>query len=294
MNEPKVSVVLCTRNRADQLGATLDCFTKIESHLQWELVVVNNGSTDRTEDVLREYAARARFPVKVVFEPIAGLSRARNTGWKSAGGGFVAFTDDDCYPQIDFVQRLIEKLTQPQVEYLGGRVMLFDPEDLPITIQTNPDRNAIPPHSFPVDGAMHGANMAARRYVLEKTNGFDEILGAGSRFPSAEDLDWLGRVSAAGFAGAYEPDVVVFHHHRRRTEQQVSILRRSYDLGRGAYYGKCFLDPLRRKQAARNWYWRMRFRLMHMLKQKRYLASMLYELRGTLGYLATRLRVQLR
>ena len=287
-SDPGVSVILCTRNRARWLPDTLNRYADVKASVPWELVVVDNGSTDETPRILQEFAASGRIPLRVVNEPRPGLSRARNQGLRVARGQIIAFSDDDCYPSEDYIDQLWQKMHDTGIDYLGGRVLLYDPEDFPITIQTDTNRYHIEPHSLPTDGRIHGANMAAQRTVFAKTGGFDELLGAGGPIPAAEDTDWLARASAAGFRGLYEPDVFVFHHHRRRSNDQVESLRRSYDVGRGAYYVKCLLDRTRRKAAARSWYWSIRARLALVRKGKRSLPSIYHEFRGALKYATLR------
>jgi glycosyltransferase involved in cell wall biosynthesis len=254
MVEPKLSVVVCTRNRAGFLPTALSYYEKITASVPWELVVVDNASSDETQSVLRNFGARAAIDFHSVLEPRIGLSRARNTGWQHARGEIIAFTDDDCYPQQDFVDEVWQNFTETPLAYLGGRILLYDPADYPITIQLRDQRLVIDPLTYIHAGLIQGANMAARRDVLQKLGGFDEMLGAGTAFPS-EDVDFISRASSAGLTGAYDPRPVVRHHHRRRTKKQVAALRRSYALGRGAYYMKCVLDPLQRSRGMRNWYW---------------------------------------
>jgi hypothetical protein len=83
----RISVVICTWNRADELRTTLDSLTQlvIPAGCVWELVVVDNGSTDETNTVIAEF--EARLPVRSLFEPELGLSRARNRGAAAARGG---------------------------------------------------------------------------------------------------------------------------------------------------------------------------------------------------------------
>lgn len=257
MTQPKLSVVVCSRNRADFLPKTLGYYEKIVASVPWELVIVDNASTDETQKTLCEFGARTTIDFHVVSEPRIGLSRARNTGWQHAKGDIIAFTDDDCYPQYDFVDEVWQNFAGSSLGYLGGRILLYDPSDYPITIQMRDSQLVIAPGTYIRAGLIQGANMAARRDMIQKLGGFDEMLGAGTPFPS-EDVDFVSRASSAGFIGAYDPRPIVFHHHRRRTKKQVATLRRAYAWGRGAYYMKCVLDPSRRKQGIRNWYWILR------------------------------------
>lgn len=230
-----VSIVICTRNRAEFLPQFLESLSGIESD-SYELVFVDSASTDATPSLLAEYKARATVPVTVVTERRPGLGRARNAGWPEAKGRIVAFTDDDCYPQPDFVEQ-IRLNFQAGIDYLGGRVELYDKEDLPITIKTDLDVEIYEPFKFMGPGALHGANMAFLKSLLEKMDGFDSEMGSGTPFPS-EDCDAVFRAATLGAAGKYCPDVVVFHHHRRRSESDRQKIEASYLAGRGAFYMK--------------------------------------------------------
>jgi GT2 family glycosyltransferase len=95
----------------------------------------------------------------------------------------------------------------------------------------------LPPHRFINAGVIHGANMAFRRRVIELIGPFDVYLGAGAPLLAGEDVDYIQRASAAGFTGAYTPDVCVSHHHRRRYEHLADLIR-GYDIARGALYAK--------------------------------------------------------
>lgn len=291
---PMLSIILCTRNRSEFLLHALRYFEEISSNIPWELLIVNNGSTDRTSLILNEFISNTSINVHVISEPKIGLSHARNTGWRSAKGEIIAFTDDDCYPKSDFVEKILENFSKSEIGFLGGRVLLFDPLDAPVTIQVCDTRLEFEPYTFFAAGLIHGANMSVRREVLEVCRGFDEMLGAGTRFPS-EDVDFLSRASAAGFRGAYDPGPVVLHHHRRRSQQQVAIINRAYDLGRGAYYMKAIMDSSRRKKAIKHWYWSIRSNILRSIRaaSTTWLHSA-FEIEGALIYLFIRTTNSLR
>jgi GT2 family glycosyltransferase len=132
--------------------------------------------------------------------------------------------------------------------YVGGRILLHDQDDLPITIQPLERRVEIPPCSFIRPGLIHGANFAFRKEALEAIAGFDPLLGAGTRIRSGDDIDAVARTSAAGYAGAYDPRPLVYHHHGRKNPRDLEALEAGYDLGRGAYFMKGLLDPRVRGQ----------------------------------------------
>jgi GT2 family glycosyltransferase len=273
----RLSVVVCTRDRPVQLRACLDRFRRLAGAARWELVVVNNGSGDGTAEVLRSYAREAPHPLKVLEEPKPGLGGARNRGWRGAAGEVIAFTDDDCYPADDYLDQMVGCFEDPSLGFVGGRVLLYDPTDFPITIQERDHRVEIEPRAFVRTGFIHGANFAFRREVLEAIGGFDPGFGAGTPF-ACEDVDALARAAAAGWRGAYDPGPVVHHHHGRK-EPEALRLRRVYAHGRGAYYAKSILDPAMRWRYVRRW-----LRFMATQSPRRTLR----EMRGALAYLRTR------
>lgn len=280
----ELSLVLCTRNRGALLAQSLAACEGVRFVSPWELVIVDNASTDETPSVIAQFMATTALTVQAVVEPGVGLARARNAGWRKARGEIVAFTDDDCYPARDYVAQLCRCMSDRRLDYLGGKVLLNDPADMPVTIQLRDTSLEIPARSFIPAGLILGANMAARRAVIEQLGGFDELLGSGTAFPS-EDVEFLSRASAAGFVGGYDPAPTVSHHHRRKAGTDVERLVRSYDAGRGAYYMACILDPRRRADALRHWYWSARS--SHARQTVR-------EVKGALAYFFARMPVMRR
>jgi glycosyltransferase involved in cell wall biosynthesis len=271
----RLSVVICTRGRPAQLRACLDRFRTLSGAATWELVVVDNGPGEGASDVLRWYRREAPHPLNVVEESKPGLGRARNRGWQAATGELIAFTDDDCYPAEDYLDRVVDCFEDRALGFLGGRVLLFDPTDFPLTIQELDRRVEFEPRSFIPAGLILGANFAFRRPVLEAIGGFDPGLGAGTPF-ACEDVDALARAAAAGWRGAYDPRPLVYHHHRRKTRDEALRLRRIYDMGRGAYYMKCVISPAVRARYLGAW--------LHLIASQRPRRTA-RELRGALAYL---------
>ena len=254
----------------------------------WELVVVDNGSTDRTGEILTEFAANVRFPTKILYQAASGKSRALNQALQVTDGEIIASIDDDCYIAPDYIDRVWETFADSRIGFAGGRVDLFDPTDYPITISTSKDRELFKPQSLIPGGALLGANTMYRRRVLEDIGGFDPDLGPGSHF-YGEEMDVQTRASFAGWWGIYTPDVVVAHHHGRKAAD-IPPLRRTYRMGEGAYEAKLLLVPEIRRVVLplllRNWYWQAR-KSVRRRGDRRYL---IWEMQGIAGYLAHRLR----
>lgn len=254
----EISLVVCTRDRAAQLERTLARIEEIECPHDWELVVVDNASRDRTPDVIRDFSHSTDLAVRHEREPVAGLSRARNRGCRAARGEILALTDDDCYPASDHLDEIVTIFRSHDVDFLGGRILRHDPEDAPLSVREETTAEMLPPHSFPWAGFIQGANMAFRAEVFHDLGGFDESIGSGTPFPAA-DIEFCARASDRGWRGGYFPAPTVHHHHGRKPGPEVDRLRAAYARGRGAYYVKGMLDyGSTSLDALKRWYWSAR------------------------------------
>ncbi len=238
---PVVSLLVCTRNRADALGRLLRSITRADTHRDAptiEVVIVDNGSTDATPARLRQWQAQQPFPVRLIDEPRPGLARARNAGLAAVRGSIVAMTDDDCDLHPDYFVALARCFTEtPRPAIVGGRILPGDPADLPITVKLEDHPMIAPPDQFP-GGFVMGANLAMTADVPRRVGPFDERFGAGARFGAAEDTDFLLRAQAAGITLHYDPRFVVDHHHGRRHLAEERALLAGYSIGDGALYAK--------------------------------------------------------
>jgi GT2 family glycosyltransferase len=234
-----VSLIIATRDRCQQLACCLESVARIEFERRWELIIVDNGSTDETSQVIREFRESSNVQVRYVFEPKPGLGNAHNAGVSISFAEILAFTDDDCYPEPDFLTQLWRAFEDPSIGYISGRISLHDPTDHPMsTIESNAPYT-FQPRSFVAAGTFGGANMAFRRKTLKEIGGFDPLFGPGALF-NAEDLDAAARASAIGWKGEYHPEVIVRHHHGRKAPD-IPRLVKSYGIGNGAYQMKLLL-----------------------------------------------------
>lgn len=256
----KLSIVVCTRNRAASLQPTLDSImsaARTATDTPVDLVIVDNGSSDNTQAVLAAWAAGvADLAVRIAIEPRPGLSRARNAGVALARGDVVAFTDDDCTLTPNYIRDLVRHWHDDgdRAVIRGGRVELGDPRDLPFTIKLDefPQQLAHPVHP---GGFVHGCNMAISRAALTRIGAFDERFGAGARFIAAEDADYLYRAQILDIPVYYVPDMAVRHYHGRRHRADALKLQRGYDIGNGALYAKHLLANGR---VVQHFYWTLR------------------------------------
>lgn len=209
-----VSFIICTRDNAASLGRTLAVFADIAIPQEWraELIVVDNGSTDTTAELVR-LTSLPNMETKYVYEPKRGLSNARNAGLANARGEFVLFTDDDALPSADWAKYSISAMLQEGCDAVAGKFTVA--EDLirgwmkPQHLALMGDSTSSAELGYGVQ--LIGGNMGFRRSVLSRVNGFDPELGAGALGYAEETL--FGRqLCQAGMSIQYVPSASVIHN----------------------------------------------------------------------------------
>jgi len=202
----KLSVVIPAFNSARYIRRSLDAVMALEAggH-ELEVVVVDDGSTDGTAELVQAY------PVRLVRQGNAGPAGARNTGWRHAAGEFVFFTDSDCVPSPGWLLGLLPGFDDPRTGAVAGSYAIANPESwLARLIQAEiAGRHRRMPDFVKAGGTY---NLAVRRKLLERLGGFDES------FPTAsgEDNDLSYRIREAGYRIAFRRDCRVSHHHPER------------------------------------------------------------------------------
>lgn len=235
----RIDVVVATRDRGESLRRCLDALAQACAlHGPGvRVILVDNGAAPLDAAALTREAP-ATLDLLVLREPQTGLSHARNAGLSRAEAEIVAFTDDDCLVEPDWL-RAIERhfAAMPELDAIGGWVGLADPRDLKVSIRTGTESVEIV--STPQALAhLIGCNFSVRRAALARVGMFDPRLGAGSATCAGEDLDLFNRLLKSGGRLRYEPDIRVLHAHGRRETAAVVALSRGYARGRGAFYAK--------------------------------------------------------
>ncbi|HEX3705315.1 MAG TPA: glycosyltransferase [Mycobacteriales bacterium] len=195
-----IAVVIPTHSRSYLLPRLFAGLEAQLGSLTFEVVVVDDASTDETPDVLERLVAQSSLAVRIIRQPRnRGPATARNLGWRSTTANVIAFTDDDCTPEAGWLQGLVDGLSGADIAQ--GRTVA-DPDELD---QTGPfSRVLVIGHE---DGFYQTCNIAYRRQVLESVDGFDEAF----RFPAGEDTDLAWRARAGGARTVFQPDAVVRH-----------------------------------------------------------------------------------
>jgi len=240
-----ISLIICTRNRCVQLGKSLDCLGKmILPNNLLEVLIIDNGSSDATRDVVNYFNANVKLNVNYVFEDRKGLGRARNRGIEHSSAELLVFSDDDCYFDKEYFWKLSKLFDVKKYGYGGGQILLANPEDddRVANLKLSDVRN-IPPYSYCLPpGLIQGANLIFSRKVFEVAGSFRDDMGAGTPFP-CEDIEMACRASNHGFAGVLFPELIVFHDHgKKRNSPDALDTLLDYDRGRGAYYASLLCE----------------------------------------------------
>jgi GT2 family glycosyltransferase len=251
-----VTVVVCTRDRTDLLKSAVASVLAAE-YPDFDVLIVDNAP--RT-DATREYVTSLADPrVRLITEPVPGLSRARNTGLLAATGNIVAFVDDDVIVDRDWLSLLVKgfgygdsvacvsgmvpagELRTPAQAYFENRAGWTDSAQVRIFEWSQVPQD-VPLFPFEVRYYGTGANFAVDRQTVLRLGGFDERLGAGTKVSGGEDIDMFFRILRSGRQLVREPGAIAWHRHRA-TADDLRAQTRGYGLGLGAWLAKVASDP---------------------------------------------------
>jgi O-antigen biosynthesis protein len=224
---PRVSVVVCSYNAERTMEACLASLEKL-NYPDYEVIVVNDGSTDRTLAISERFAY-----CRIISQPNKGLSLARNVGAEHATGEIVAYTDSDCVADPDWLTYLVAKMESAQLMACGGPN--FPPPEnslVPAAVAVSPGGPTHVLLSDDVAEHIAGCNMAFRRDVLLHMGGFDPIYRA-----AGDDVDICWRLQDAGFTIGFSPAAVVWHF-RRNTVKAYIGQQRGYGKAEALVYSK--------------------------------------------------------
>ncbi|MEO0686719.1 MAG: glycosyltransferase, partial [Cyanobacteria bacterium J06649_11] len=240
MPDTQISAIICTHNRDNYLGAAIDSLLSQNFAQGFEVVVIDNGSKDNTKQVVEQRLDDSRL--KYIYEPVLGLSVARNTGAKASSGEILAYLDDDAVASEGWLQELYGAYqSNSKLAIAGGKVTLLWPDkvtpprwlspglagnlgayDLGESIVTIKNPGQTP----------RGLNYSIRRSFLDDIGGFDINLGrVGKNLLSNEELQMTELALEKGWEVAYIPNALVAHN------VSPERLKRSWFISRGWWQG---------------------------------------------------------
>lgn len=240
MAQPLITVVLCTRNRSDLLQGALETLIalKTESRFDYEILVVDNGSTDETQQVVRRFA-RAQFSsqsgyVRGVVEEQAGIVPARNRGVREARGEWIAFFDDDQFAHPRWLLELFLAAREQHSRCVGGAVTLRLPEGTSrqlapasrMLLGETVGRNTPQPYTARFTPGC--GNLMIHRGVFDQVGLFDARMN-----DRGEDTDLALRIMATGERAWFTPAAIVEHRIPPERLSDEFLLKLSRRMARG-------------------------------------------------------------
>jgi glycosyltransferase involved in cell wall biosynthesis len=207
MRESFVSVIVPVLNDSERLQ---NCLKALQDQTypkkMYEVVVVDNGSQENIESVVSQYSKATLY-----FENKLGSYAARNKGLSSAKGDIIAFTDSDCVPARDWIEKgVAQLLSVPNCGLLAGKIdIFFKNPDRPTVVELFESVMAFQQkHYVEVNGYGTTANLFTFKRVIDHVGSFKDILKSGG------DLEWGQRVTSFGYKLVYTKDVCVAHPAR--------------------------------------------------------------------------------
>lgn len=224
---PFFSIVIATYNRPQQLAHCLQALSQLDyPRDRFEVIVVDDGSRTPPEKVIAIYCNR--FTVTLLTHDHAGPASARNAGVAQAKGEFIVFTDDDCAPVPDYLQKLVERFVRTPDCAIGGRTInaltdnLYSTASQLLMDYLYSSLNAAAPRFFASN------NLALPRALFQKIGGFD----ASYPRAAAEDREFCDRWLSCGYRMIYAPEALIYHAHALALR---AFVRQHFTYGRGAF-----------------------------------------------------------
>jgi cellulose synthase/poly-beta-1,6-N-acetylglucosamine synthase-like glycosyltransferase len=211
-----VSIIIPTFDGASRIGACLDALTKQTAGRDIEILVVNDGSTDSTVDVVTLYSE-----IRLISQANAGPAAARNRGASEARGPLILFTDDDCVPMAGWLEAMIEPFEDPEVVGAKGVYRTHQKRLIARFVQIEYEDR------YRLMAGLESIDFIDTYSAAFRRDRFLEMTGYDTSFPvaCAEDAELSYRMSARGWKMKFVPSAVVYHTH---PETLSRYLKRKY------------------------------------------------------------------
>lgn len=260
-----LSLIICTYNRGKYLGETLNKIAANHYKDQWELLLINNNSTDSTVSICKNFATQyPNVPFRYFEETKQGLSHARNRGIQEAQGDWLVFLDDDAFVSENYLERLSQYIHDlPQMDAFGGRIYpLFEDGETPqwlskwsaswLSAIDKGNKVCLFTKDYPI-----GANMGFSKKIATQCGLFNTSLGrSGKNLIGGEEKDYFNRIKTLNIPIYYLPDIAVEHciPSSRTTDEYISRLgigvgqserQRTLAISKMEYSKRLFLEAVK-------------------------------------------------
>jgi glucosyl-dolichyl phosphate glucuronosyltransferase len=249
-----ISAVVCTYNRGSYIAKTIDSLLSQSLRRDlYEIIVVDNASTDDTASVVKNYESEG---VRYVYEPRQGLSYSRNTGFQQSRGDIVAYIDDDAMAHPDWLEKLLKAFSaDAKIAAAGGKINpvweIAKPDWITPNLYTYfscidwSDK----PYYLKEGKYLFGCNMAFKRNLLVDCGGFSTKLGRiGNNLLSNEEWEVFRYIDKRGLKKYYDPEICVEHMVLRSRINWKWLKSRFYWQGVSHLYYDYFIEDFNKTQ----------------------------------------------
>lgn len=273
----RISVIVPTYNRADALPKCIESLLHqtLDAGL-YEIVIVDNNSSDHTESIVTDYVARARLNIRYVFEPRQGLHFARHTGAKAATSDILAYTDDDAICDPRWLAELMIAFEDKEVGCAGGKICIKWDQEPPSWIipyenvlgqlDYGSKKRALGDSEF-----INGGNFCIRRCVLWDVGGFnpDQI---GEVLVGDGEAGLCRKIHKRGIKMLWVPEAVVWHRQNVRRNATLSDMKRRFR-NNGVCSGYALYKNVKKRtrllvDVPRSVFYFVRFKTLALLKRR--------------------------
>lgn len=240
--QPSISLVICTYNNAVLLEKVLLAISKlkISNDLEWSVLVVDNNCTDATLGIVEKFIQFGSIPnLSIITEKRQGLSYARLCGIENTSSDWIAFVDDDCFLQEDWVEKaVVFAKSNPKCGAFGGKVILnweIPPSDTLLKYE-----RALAAQNFGEEprqievGYLVGAGLVVNRYSILQSGWLNKQFLSdrkGKDLTSGGDGEIVARIRRAGYEAWYTPDCILNHYIPAKRISESYLIDLNYGFG---------------------------------------------------------------
>jgi len=234
----ELSIIICTYNRSELLRYCLDSLlNQTVSQEKFEVIVVDNNSTDNTFLVAKKYESKF-LHFNYTIEKKVGLSYARNTGYVNAHSNWIAYIDDDAKAAENYVKEALNTIKEYNFDVIGGKYLawyLYGQKKW-IGKQFGVFQDILPTIGYAKTGYVPGGNMIIKKKALTKIGGFDINLGMkGNAIGYGEETFFQDKIRELGYKIGYNPNLIVYHLVGKHKLRLSWHLQSAYAYGRDNY-----------------------------------------------------------
>jgi glycosyltransferase involved in cell wall biosynthesis len=235
--ETIISAIVCTRNRGQLVEkAAASLLEQTLDKNLYEILIVDNNSSDDTKKIIKKLA-RNHKNLSYVFEPTLGIAAARNKGWPMAKGKYIAWLDDDAIASPNWLEMIVKRFDSldETVGDVGGKIDPIWDVTPPSWLTPGMKRSLTildwsdDPHVLKENEWLAAANIAHRKSMLERLQGFNPNLGRKGDVLLCSLENYIGmQMKKLGFKSFYDPAIHVWHFIPRERLQKEWFYKRSY------------------------------------------------------------------